>query len=76
LVDLLHTTEEGRQWVKKVLKEQNRAFNVDPPSKLVMSKIQHWIKDPGSEGDDTSILIAAELDRYSCLTMSSPNELW
>jgi hypothetical protein len=40
LVDLVHTTEEGCQWVKKVLKEQNRAFNVDPPPKLVMSKIQ------------------------------------
>ena len=63
LVDLLHTTEEGRQWVKKVLKEQNHAFNVEPPPKLVMSKIKHWIKDPGSEGDDASAVIAVELDR-------------
>jgi hypothetical protein len=74
-VDLLHTTEEGCQWVKKVLKEQNRAFNVDPPPKLVMSKIQCWIKDPATQGDDAFAPIIAEVDRYTCLTMSSPYEL-
>jgi hypothetical protein len=75
LVDLLHKTEEGRQWIKKVLKEQNRAFKVNPPPKLVMSKIQGWIKDPASQGDGAFTPITAEVDRYTCLTMSSLDKL-
>jgi hypothetical protein len=58
-----------------VLKEQNRAFNVNPPPRLVMSKIKRWIEDPGSQGDDVFAPITTKGGRYTCLTMSSLDEL-